>query len=161
MERFLETRAPQLRGVRSDARWWSRVSAWRARSRRRLALARHALEQVYELGSVRHSVIAAGRIGEMYSRQADVHASLTAPERELLLAIARDGADRPGYDEARSHFEACVAWASHNGVAPSWAERCERGLNALDPESYPLQAELHGEASYHPVASALPPGVSE
>jgi len=161
VDRFLATRAPRLRGVRSDARWWSRVSAWLTRSRRRLALARHGLERVYELGSVRHSVIAAARIGEMYGRQADVHTSLSLPDHDLLLALARDGANRPGYDEARSHFETCLAWSANNGVASTWAERCERGLNDLDPEVYPMQAELHGEASYHPVARALPLGVED
>lgn len=161
VDRYFATRAPQLRGVRSDASWWSRVSSWLTRSRRSLVLARLALERVYELGSVHHSVMAAAHIGEMYGHQADVHDSLSIPDQEYLLALAREGEHRPGYDEARSHFETCVAWASNNGVAPAWAERCTRGLHALDPESYPLSAELHGDASYHPVSMALPPGVED
>jgi len=159
VDRYFETRPPRLRGVRSDRRWWQRVSAWLVRSRRRLALARHALERVYEVGSARHSVIAAARIGEMYGRQLDVHASLSLPEDESLWVVSTGGDDRPGYDEARAHFETCVAWAAHHAVAPAWAARCEEGLNRLDPASYPMQAELHGEAGYHPTSTALPPGV--
>lgn len=161
VDRFFATRAPRLRNVRSDQRWWRRVSTWQTRSRRRLALARHALEQVYELGSARHSVIAAARIGEMYAHQTEVHASLARPEREYLLVLVRDGNDRPGYEPARTHFEACLAWSSHHGVAPSWAERRERGLHRLDPDSFPLSAELHGEASYLPLAGVRPPGLVE
>lgn len=161
VERYFATRAPVLRGVRSDATWWSRVSSWLARSRRRLVLARLALERVYELGSPRHSVMSAAHIGEMYGHQADVHDSLSVPDQEYLLALAREGEHRPGYEEARAHFETCVAWASNHGVAPTWADRCERGLHALDPETFPLSAELHGHAGYHPLSPALPRGVEE
>jgi len=161
VDRYFATRPPHLRGVRSDRRWWQRVSAWLVRSRRRLALARHALERVYEVGSARHSVVAAARIGEMYGHQLDVHASLSLPDDESLWVVTTGGDDRPGYDEARTHFETCVAWAAHHAVASRWASRCEEGLNRLDPASYPMQAELHGEAGYHPTAAALPPGVRE
>ncbi|MBX3269729.1 MAG: hypothetical protein KF729_05690 [Sandaracinaceae bacterium] len=161
VERYFATRAPHLRGVRSDAVWWTRVSSWATRSRRRLVLARLALEQVYELGSVRHSVIAAATIGEMYGRQAEVHGSLSIPADEALLALARDGEHRPGYVEARSHLEVCVAWAARDGVAPAWAERCAARLHALDPEAFPDAAELHGSAALPALSPALPPGIEE
>ncbi|GAB5542798.1 MAG: hypothetical protein SangKO_025580 [Sandaracinaceae bacterium] len=157
VERFLATRAPRAGRIDDDARWWSRtMSPWLVRTRRRLLLARVELESVYELGSPRHSVIAAARIGEMYGHQASLHAELTLPESEWLRALVNDGSDRPGYDEARAHLETCVEWASHHGVASEWAERCEEDLHGLDPDRYPLAAELHGQASYHPVSHALP-----
>ncbi|MCA9605639.1 MAG: hypothetical protein KC619_08600 [Myxococcales bacterium] len=161
VERYFATRPPVLRGVRSDSVWWSRVSSWLQRSRRRLVLARLALERVYELGSVEHSVIAAAHIGEMYGRQADVHDSLSLPEAEVLVALAREGQQRPGYQEARAHFETCVAWAANHGVASAWADRCARGLNALDPETFPLSAELHAPAAHLPLSPALPPGLED
>lgn len=154
--RYFASPRPQLRGVRTDSRWWAVVSRWLLRSRRRLALARVALERVYELGSVRHSVIAAARIGELYVHVEQVHSSLRIPDNPVLRALVGEGIPRPGYDEARSHFETCVAWASYHNVAPDWGERCEERLHALDPYAYPMRAELHGDATYHPVSRALP-----
>lgn len=157
VERFLAIRPPRATRIADSERWWTRtMSPWLVRTRRRLLLARVELESVYELGSPRHSVIAAARIGEMYGHQAALHAALTLPESEWLRALVNDGSDRPGYDEARAHLETCVEWASHHGVAGEWAERCETRLHGLDPERYPLAAELHGQAGYHPVSSALP-----
>lgn len=159
--RYFETRAPRLRGVRDGRRWWSRVSPWLTRSRRRLVRARQALERVYELGSARHSVEAAARIGEIYRHQLEMHASLSLPRNEYLVELANLGADRPGYDEARIHFETCIAWAGHHAVAREWAERCERGLHSLDPAAYPQQAELHGRASYHANSVATPDRIDD
>lgn len=158
-ERFFEMRTPRAHSGQDDARWWSTVSPWLTRSRRRLVLARVAMERVYELGSVRHSVIAAARIGELYTHQADMLSALQMPPSETLRALVGEGLPRPGYDEARAHFEICVAWAARNGVARDWSERCIDGLHALDPHSYPLQAELVGEALYHPASQALPHAV--
>lgn len=161
VDRYLATRAPSLRGVRSDRTWWNRVSSWSHRSRRRLVLARLALERVYELGSVQHSIMAAAQIGEMYARQVEVHDSLSIPSDEVLLVIVGEGEQRPGYRDARAHFETCVAWAANHGVGASWAERCARGLNELDPVTFPLSAELHGPAAYHALSPALPPGLED
>lgn len=159
--RYLETRAPRLRGVRDDRRWWSRVSPWLTRSRRRLVRARQALERVYELGSAGHSVIAAARIGEIYRHQLEMHSSLALPRNEYLVGLITLGIDRPGYDDARAHFETCIAWASHHAVAREWAERCERGLHSLDPAIYPQQAELHGRATYHATSVATPDRIDD
>ena len=161
VDRFLATRPPRLTRVRSDVTWWRRVSAWLTRSRRRLVMARHALEQVYELGSPEHSVAVAGLIGELYTRQMQVYESLELPHEELLFAIASGGQSRPGYEQARSHFETCLAWASHHTVADRWAQRCAQGLAELDPVLFPMQAELHGSAAHRTPSRALPPGLEE
>lgn len=133
------------------------MSPWLVRSRRRLALARASLERVYEMGSPRHSVIAAARIGEMYEHQADLHAALELPDDDGLRLIVSGGVPTPGFDQARAHLETCVRWASHHGVAPDWAERCEARLHALDPVAYPRQAELFREQPFLPIAHAPPP----
>ena len=160
VERYLATPGPNLRGVRLDSRWWAIASRWMLRAQRRLTLARAALERVYELGSVRHRVIAAGRIGELYAHYESAHAAVPVPDDEVLRALW-GGDQRPGYDQARTHFETCVAWARNHSVAPSWGARCEARLHALDPFAYPMQAELHGEAGYLPASTAEPLAVPE
>lgn len=153
VERYLAVRAPRAQGG-DRARWWSRVlTPWLVRSRRRLAVARAALERVYEMGSPRHSVIAAARIGEMYEHQADLHAALDIRDDALNLIVNPE----PGVDQARAHLETCVRWASHHGVARDWASRCEQRLHALDPVAYPQQAELFRQSPFLPVAHAPPP----
>lgn len=157
VERFLATRPPRVRRIRNDRAWWRRtMSPWLVRARRRLLLARLALERVYELGSPRHSVVAAARIGEMYAHRAELHAALTLPSSEWVRMLVDGGADRPGYEQARHHLEACVRWSRHHGVAPRWGARCEERLHHLDPERYPRPAELHGTAAYRPAARARP-----
>lgn len=158
VERFLATRPPRARRIRDDRRWWRQtMSPWLVRTRRRLLLARMALERVYELGSPRHSVIAAARIGEMYAHQAELHASLTLPEGEWIRVLVQQGSDRPGYEQARQHLETCVRWSEHHDVASGWADRCEQDLHHLDPHRYPdAPAELHGAAVYRPAAHAMP-----
>lgn len=157
VRRFLATSAPRERASDDAEAWWRRViTPWRVRVERRLLLARMELERVYELGSPRHSVIAAARIGEMYGHLADLHASMSLPDDDWIVALLRRGEDRPGYDEALAHFETCVSWASHHGVAPRWARRCEEGLHALDPARYPLPSELSGTAVYRPVSLVAP-----
>jgi tetratricopeptide (TPR) repeat protein len=154
VQRFLATRAPRMRGV-GEERWMRAITPWLVRTQRRLLLARMELERVYELGSPRHSVIAAARIGEMYGHAADVYAELRFPEEWARVWVTR-GVERPGYDEALSHLETCVRWSHHHGVARTWAQRCERALNELDPERFPLPAELHGQAAYLPVQLVHP-----
>ena len=157
VERYLAVRPPRVDRIDDDERWWTRtMSPWLVRSRRRLLLARMELESVYELGSPRHSVVAAARIGEMYGHQADLHAELTLPRSDWMRTLVNDGRDRPGYEEAVSHLETCVRWASHHGVASDWGQRCEEELHGLDPHRFPIAAELHGQASYHPVNHVLP-----
>jgi hypothetical protein len=117
------------------------------------------LERVYELGSPRHSVIAAARIGEMYGHRADLHAALRLPDSDWIRTVVNGGEEHPGYEEARAHLETCVTWSRHHGVAREWAERCEERLHHLDPHRYPMPAELHGTAAYRPVSHALPAGL--
>ena len=158
VERFLATGAPPPRRGLDDHAWFARVfTPWRVRAERRLLLARMQLERVYELGSPHHSVAAAARIGELYNHLSDLHARMTPPSDEWMRVLLTRGDDRPGYDEALAHFETCVRWAEHHEVARGWATLCEQRLNALDPERYPLAAELSGTAVYLPVSVALPP----
>lgn len=158
VERFLASGAPPARRGLDSHAWFTRViTPWRVRTERRLLLARMQLERVYELGSPRHSVAAAARIGELYGHLADLHGSITPPSDEWIRVLLTRGDDRPGYDEALTHFETCVRWAEHHEVARGWAALCEARLNALDPERYPLAAELSGRAAYLPVGVALPP----
>jgi len=160
VERFLETSAPPPPRGRSDRTWWSDViTPWRVRAERRLLLARMELERVYELGSPRHSVAAAARIGELYEHLAALHASMAPPRDEWIRVLLTRGEDRPGYDEAIVHFETCIRWADHHEVARRWAGHCEARLHALDPERYPRAAELAGQAAYVPAGLAAPPPV--
>ncbi len=162
VDRYLAVRGVRRSRIDDPARWWSEVmSPWLVRSRRRLLIARAELERVYELGSPRHSVIAAARIGEMYEHRADLHAELELPDSDVLRALVSGGDASVGYDTAREHLETCVRWASHHGVAREWAERCEAHLHALDPERYPRAAELYRESPFLPVAHAPPPDVDE
>lgn len=156
VERFLAVQPPRGQAGRNERAWWRRtMSPWLVRTRRRLLLARMELERVYELGSPRHSVVAAARIGEMYGHHAELYAALTLPDSDWIRVLVTQGEDRPGYEDARYHFETCVGWARHHGVS-GWAERCEQELHHLDPYRYPLPAELHGAAGYRPVSHALP-----
>ncbi len=157
VRRFLATGLPADLSTHDANRWWLQVlTPWRVRVERRLLLARLELERVYELGSPRHSVIAAALIGELYAHYAALHSTMTLPNDELIVAFVRRGEQAPGYDEARAHFEICVSWSHHHGVAGRWARRCEERLHALDPVAYPLAAELHGHASYRPLSPASP-----
>lgn len=156
VQRFLAVSPPRAHGGDVDA-WWRRVmTPWMVRTQRRLLLARMELERIYELGSPRHSVMAAARIGEMYRHVAALHAAMSLPDDEWIRVLITDGQNRPGYDEAVTHLETCVRWAHHHGVAPRWARRCEEGLHALDPHRYPLAAELAGTAGYLPITFATP-----
>src|SRR5690606_25654883 len=148
---------PPRRGLDEHA-WFTRVfTLWRIRTERRLLLARMQLERVYALGSPRHSDAAAARIGQLYPHLADLHAVMTPPIDDWTRVLLTRGDDRPGYDEAVAHFETCVRWAEHHEVARGWASFCEARLNALDPERYPLAAELMGTTAYFPVGFAQPP----
>ena len=147
---FLALRAPEPPDDDLGA-WWTRaMSPWIVRMQRRLLLTRMEYERVWELGSPRHSVAAAGRIGQLYQVLDDLYSDLPETSSEWLRYRIHGGEDRPGYFLARQHFETCVEWASHHGVEPEWSERCARGLHALDPARYPLAAELHGSTSYAP-----------
>ncbi len=158
VERFLATRAPRVGRARNAEDLWRHVlSPRRVRTERRLLLARMELERVYELGSPRHSVIAAARIGEMYGHLADMHESMPLPDDEWIRMLAHHGQDHPGYDEALTHLETCVTWAHHHAVAPRWARRCEEALHTLDPQRYPVPEELSGHAEYLPISIAPPP----
>jgi tetratricopeptide (TPR) repeat protein len=155
--RFMDARVPRARAVRDRAELFTRViTPWRVRTERALLLARMELERIYELGSPRHSVVAAARIGEMYRHLGELHAALPLPDDEWFRVLVREGEDRPGFDQAVAHFSTCVRWADHHGVAPSWRQRCEEGLHALSPQDYPLAEELAGHASYRPAAVAWP-----
>jgi hypothetical protein len=158
VRRFLATDGPHVRGVHDEGELWSRVLLpWRLRTERRLLLARMELERVYELASPRHSVIAAARIGEMYGHFAALHAGLEPlplSERNRVVLTRFD--QLPGYEQARAHFETCMTWSYHHGVAERWARRCEAGLHTLDPERYPLASELLGNAAYLPTSVAHP-----
>lgn len=157
VERFLAVDPPRFGRTRDVEQLWRRViSPWRVRTERRLLLARMELERVYELGSPRHSVIAAARIGQMYRHLAELHESIPLPDEWFRMLLHR-GVDHPGYDEALVHLETCVSWAHHHAVAPRWARRCEEGLHALDPQRFPLPDELAGHAEYLPVSTAPPP----
>lgn len=162
VRRFLASRLPRSRGVRDGQELFTRViTPWRVRTERWLLLARMELERIYELGSPRHSVIAAARIGQMYAHLAELHANMPLPDDEWIRALVHRGEDRPGYDQALAHLTTCVRWASHHGVARAWAQRCEEGLHALDPARYPVPSELSGHAAYHPTAVAWPAAASE
>jgi tetratricopeptide (TPR) repeat protein len=158
VRRFLATEPPMLRGSPREADLYAQVlMPWRGRAERRLLIARMELERVYELASPRYSVIAAARIGEMYGHYAALHAALEpVPLGERQRAFLTNGEMTPGYELARAHYETCVTWSRHHGVAERWALRCGEGLHALDPDRYPVPTELVGEGGYHPVSVALP-----
>ncbi|MFK7985577.1 MAG: hypothetical protein AB8I08_06060 [Sandaracinaceae bacterium] len=158
--RYLATRPPRARRVADPERWWqTTMSPWLVRQRRRLLMARMELERVYELGSPRHSVMAVARIGELYGHQAALHQALDLPENDWVRTLVHEGLDRPGYDQARSHYQTCVRWSAHHEVASEWSLRCQAALRDLDPEEHPAALELHGTASYLPVSDAPAPSV--
>ncbi|MGE0784084.1 MAG: hypothetical protein AB7S26_00250 [Sandaracinaceae bacterium] len=158
VERFLAIRRPRSGPIEERQDWWRNVmSPWLVRSQRRLLIARAELERVYELGSPRHSIIAAARIGEMYERQAELHQGLELPDDDYIRIIVGGGELVRGYDQARTHLETCMSWATHHGVALDWAARCEEHLHRLDPTRYPQQAELVRYEPYSPdLAAPLP-----
>lgn len=158
--RFLATEHPRARGVSDEQLWQRVVSPWHQRTQRRLILARLELERVYEMGSPRHSIVAAALIGEMYAHLASLDASLDLlPLTDYQLAELRRGEPVMGYSQAREHLETCMTWSNHHGLLPQWARRCEASLHALDPDRFPLPSELHGTASYRPISLAVPPSI--
>jgi tetratricopeptide (TPR) repeat protein len=156
VQRFLRTTGPNVRGAAGDSELWTAIAPWRLRTERRLLLARMELESVYELGSPGHSVVAAARIGDLYAHLVDLHTSLALPESEYLRYLISRGENLPGYDDAREHFETCVRWSHHHGVAMPWAQTCEERLHALDPHRFPIADELLGHASFLPAQLAAP-----
>ncbi|MGF1469402.1 MAG: hypothetical protein ACFCGT_25055 [Sandaracinaceae bacterium] len=110
------------------------LTPWLVRLRRKLLRARHAFEEVYELGSPAHSVVSAARIGELYRHLGDLHGDLPL-QGGFMSYVIREGEDRPGLDMAVSHLETCIRWATTHAVAPRWAARCEEELAELSPSA--------------------------
>ncbi len=105
-----------------------------------------------------------GQIIDDYSAQLFVEPIpdqiLNAPDAEDRVAAFCDGliaAAQPLEERAVAFYDRCVQQATSTLVANEWSQWCERRLNQLAPEMYPVREELLGSPRASPVIMTEPP----
>ena len=103
----------------------------------------------------RWEIAAATRIGVMWRTFVDEFRDAPIPEEiesdmELfdIYTGALDEQSEPFQREAISKFEFCLITATRVRWFNDFSRQCETELNGLNPQEYPLAAELRGEANY-------------
>jgi hypothetical protein len=149
----------------NDAAIRRRSEAWFAAWATRKNASAQALTAKYTAAA---ALVAPDRALEAYARMGqiidDYSASLfvepipaqilTAPDAEGLATAfcdAMTAAAEPLEERAVVFYDRCLQQATKTMVANEWSEWCERRLNELAPELYPVREELLGSPRASPV----------
>ncbi|RLB53231.1 MAG: hypothetical protein DRJ42_12505 [Deltaproteobacteria bacterium] len=158
-EEFRRIRFPSLRGSPSMDRvnTWAQEDflPWVNQKREALIAAGTEYGKIAALEIPRWEIAAATRIGVMWRTFVDEFRDAPIPEEiesdmELfdIYTGALDEQSEPFQREAISKFEFCLITATRVRWFNDFSRQCETELNGLNPQEYPLAAELRGEANY-------------
>jgi tetratricopeptide (TPR) repeat protein len=150
---------PTYRGGRS----LERVNAWATedfmpwveRKRTALMAAQAEYERIAELQIPRWEIAAAARIGEMWRSFVDEFRDAPVPDevenddelRDIYLGRL-DEVSEPFVRQAIDKFEFCLITSTRVRWFNNFSQQCEQELNRLNPQEYPLAAELRGSANH-------------
>ncbi|MBK8168914.1 MAG: hypothetical protein IPK60_01060 [Sandaracinaceae bacterium] len=100
-------------------------------------------------------IAAAARTGQMYTAFVDAFddAPIPAeierdPELYEVYVNALNAQRQVFFDQAIPKFEYCLVTSTQVRWFNEYSRTCELELNRLNPQQYPLAAEMHGQASY-------------
>lgn len=159
--RFPEFRASGGANMEAVNRWATRdFQPWVVRKGAALREAEAAYARIAALEPVATKVpqwliAAAARTGQMYTAFVDAFDDAPIPseiERDPELyevyVNALNAQRQIFFDQAIPKFEYCLVTSTQVRWFNEHSRTCELELNRLNPQQYPLAAELHGEASY-------------
>lgn len=166
-EAFRRVRFPAYRGGRNLKRvndWAkSEFSQWLKEKGAALKAAESEYGKIADLGVPQWQIAAAERVGEMYRAFVDDFRDAPVPEEiendpELYDAYvgALDEQSEPLQRKAIDRFEFCLITATKVRWFNQWSRQCEDELNRLNPQEYPVAAELRGQPDRRYVTLGIP-----
>lgn len=168
-EAFRRVRFPEYRGGRdlnSVNRWAQREFVqWIEQKRTALQAAETSYNRLAaeDLAVPQWQIAGASRVGEMYASFIDAFRTAPVPQEienddELYGAYvdALEEQARRFEAPAIEKFEFCLITATRVRWFNEYSQTCERELNRLAPQRYPMAAELRGSPTYIFSAEARP-----
>lgn len=150
---------PELRGGRDMGavnKWAEKkFKPWVMEKQKAALVAQKEYEKIAGLQVPRWEIAAAARIGEMWRTFVDEFRDAPVP-REIerdpelydIYVGALDEQSEAFVQRAKGAFEFCLITSTRVRWFNKWSQQCERELFGLDPQNYPMAAELRGAPNF-------------
>ncbi len=139
-----------------------KFAAWGKNKAKGLLRLRGDYEEVIKMKQAHWAIAATARIGMLYhnfARQlydAPIPTFLRSEEEKDAYRDELQKYADPLEAKAKQGYTLCLATAKKYNWFNEWSRLCEREINELEPERYPLASELRAEPGY--VSTRLSPG---
>jgi tetratricopeptide (TPR) repeat protein len=128
----------------------ARLDRWLARKAKLGEAATRAYERIFEIKDAVAAIAAAARLGLIAQTFADTLVAMPIPQRARTTRVGLDAycelindVAAPLEQRAAERFRICLERSSALGWFDSSSELCERELQRLSPEDFPVVRELH------------------